>query len=171
MSTDNSSFYSILVSRILLLLQEREGDMKALDEEQVCTYATNARALQTRCTLENVLTKRFDDIIIPIFAEILAVIDRYLNLNLLDPKNLPEDDKKALEALWLAVFSSTHILKLGWLEMAPRVGTEETVSSAEIKVHLAHDFQCQFPFFWIFMETIDSLWDEARSELGLYFYI
>lgn len=163
---DDTSFYGILVRRMLIILKEREIVKERFDIEQVHKYAADGRELQTRCTLENVLTKRFDDIIIPIFAEVLAVIDQFFNLYLLDDRSVPEEDRRDIKTLWFQIFSNKTVLQLTWARMAPRVDTGVDIRAAETRVKLAHGFQCQFPFFWVFMEIIDSLLDKAKTEAG-----
>ena len=78
---DAHNFYGILVKHIKALLEERETHIA--DKEWVLKEALNGRKLQSGGTFQNVLTRRFDEVIIPIFAAIIQFIDHYANLTLL----------------------------------------------------------------------------------------
>jgi hypothetical protein len=79
-SADPQSFHGILVLHIYRLLQERESDLAhwVLDE------ALNASSLEVGGTFRNVLACKIDEVVIPIFAKIIACIDCSYNLDLID---------------------------------------------------------------------------------------
>ena len=62
------------------LLQERETISKS---EWVLDEALSAKKLQSGGTFQNVLKRKLDEVVVPIFAAILAFIDQYSNLSLL----------------------------------------------------------------------------------------
>lgn len=80
-SQGDATFYGSLVKHIKSLLEEREKCL--IDKEWILTEALSGRKLQEGGTFQNVLTRRLDEIIIPIFAKILQFVDQYSNLNLL----------------------------------------------------------------------------------------
>ncbi len=83
-SVDDQTFYGALVKQIKILLKERD-EIKN-DKEWVLNEALNGRHLQSGGTFQNVLTRRLDEVIIPLFAAIIAFIDQYSNLNLVNTK-------------------------------------------------------------------------------------
>lgn len=78
---DDGTFYGGLVKHIKRLLEE--GEKHLLDKEWVLKEAMSGRKLQSGGTFQNVLTRRLDEVIVPIFAAILSSIDQYSNLSLL----------------------------------------------------------------------------------------
>ena len=81
---DDKTFYGALVKQIKVLLKERDEIMN--DNQWVLNEALNGRHLQSGGTFQNVLTRRLDEVIIPIFAAIITFIDQYSNLNLISTK-------------------------------------------------------------------------------------
>lgn len=72
--------------RILLLLRERENrsrESSTVSDKWVLEEACNRNSLQCDGTFQNVLGRKFDDEIIPLFANILSFIDCYSNLEIL----------------------------------------------------------------------------------------
>lgn len=82
--TDDQCFYGALVKQIKLLLKEREEIYN--DTEWVLTEALNGRNLQSGGTFQNVLSRRLDEVVTPIFSALIAFVDQYSNLNLIGPK-------------------------------------------------------------------------------------
>ena len=66
------------------MLKERENVQQ--DKEWVLKEALNGRKLQIGRTFQNVLERRLDEVIVPIFAAILSFTDQYSNLDLMKPR-------------------------------------------------------------------------------------
>ena len=64
----------------------KERDEIQNDAEWVLNEALNGRHLQSGGTFQNVLCRRIDEILTPIFAALLAIVDQYSNLNLLSAR-------------------------------------------------------------------------------------
>lgn len=111
-------------------------------------------SLQSGGTFKNVLARRLDEVIIPILAEIIAFLDHNCNLSLLQEKA----DATPLFELWLKIFQSS--LTEERLRYEQMVGTRNVVMARE-------EFECQFPFFWLVKETIDTLWETAKGIAGI----
>lgn len=79
--TAHTTFYGALVKHIKSLLKERE--QIPIFKEWVLNEALSTEKLQNGGTFQNVLTRRFDEVVIPLFADILLFVDHYSNLNLL----------------------------------------------------------------------------------------
>ena len=115
--------------------------------------ALNAVKLQNGGTFRNVLARKLDGVIIPIFAGIIGFIDRNYNLNLIRDKA----DKPATFHFWLDMFRDPQIMQFHYDEMAVR----EQVPGAGGRMS-EEDFRCHLPFSWLIKETFDSQWDNAK---------
>ena len=141
------------------LLKEREEDRPDLSE-WVLSEALNASKLEVGGTFRNVLARKIDDVVTPIFAKIIACIDCNYNLNLIDPK--AQDSPRS--RFWLAMFGEPKVLHLKYSEMVqgdtvPGIGGKKS----------NQDFECQMPFFWLIRDAVDSQWDSAKSRAGIEF--
>ena len=83
-SIDALTFYGALVKRMKALLKER--DELISESHWVLTEALNGRNLQSGGTFQNVLSRRLDEVFIPVFAAVIVFIDQYSNLNLVKDK-------------------------------------------------------------------------------------
>ena len=79
---DTKTFYGALVKHIKNLLEEREKSL--LDQEWVLKEALSGKKLQSGGTFQNVLSRKLDEVIIPIFAAVLLFVDQFSNLNILE---------------------------------------------------------------------------------------
>ena len=78
----DDTFYGALVKHIKNLLEEREMINQTF-KDWVLNEALSTKKLQSGGTFQNVLTRRLDEVIVPLFADILLFVDHYFNLNLL----------------------------------------------------------------------------------------
>jgi len=86
-----------------------ERDQIRKDEKNwVLNQALSTRKLQNGGTFQNVLARKLDEVLVPIFSEIIALVDRNYNLDCLDPKN----EKSPLSQFWLAMFRNSDIVQL-----------------------------------------------------------
>ena len=143
---------------IYRLLREREAERTDLSD-WVLTEALNSSNLEVGGTFRNVLARKIDDVVIPIFAKIIASIDRNYNLDLINPK----DGETPLSQFWLAMFRDPNIQKLRYSDMVmgdkvPGLGGRK----------LDQDFRCSMPFFWLIKDAVESQWDNAKSHAGLF---
>ena len=154
--SDDSYFYATLVRHILFVLKERE---EILDEDSgwVLNEAMSKRKLQSGGTFRNVLSRKLDEVIIPIFAEVLVSIDRYSNLDLVRKGSPPH-----IRQLWLSAFPI--LCKFSYADITTQGGDQ--LAGMGQRRSTSSEFQCQFPFFWLVKETVDSHWDNAISVTG-----
>ena len=143
-SLGTRSFYSILVSHIHLALKRRERDLAEYEKDWVGFEARNPKKLQSGGTFRNVLSRRIDEVVTPIFSEVITKIDQNCNLNLLDEKNLGS----TLSTLWLSIFNS---LKIDSVTLLQRNAT------VDIK------FKCKFPFSWLIYSSIEAAWTTIEA--------
>ena len=131
-----------------VLLQKEDVEQ---DEEWVLDEAMNGKKLQSGGTFRNVLSRKLDEVITPIFAEVLQFVDHYCNLDLVRKSSPPH-----VRQLWLSAFGCQELCHFSYEEM--RVGGQ--------RKSLANEFCCQFPFFWLVRDVVDSHWDNTVSITG-----
>ena len=114
-------------------------------------------------TFKKALWRRFQCVVAPILAEVIAYVDRDGNLELAASKD------PWLSNLWLNVFEDSSFATINYGMFMTR---EEAVDVVRSKVpvlksgYRGHVFQCRFPFSWILKERIDELYREARNIAG-----
>ena len=153
---NDDMFYAALVRHIHAVLKERE---EVMGEETgwVLNEAMSRKKLQSGGTFRNVLSRKLDEVIIPIFAEVLVSIDRYSNLDLVRKGSPPH-----IRQLWLSAFPV--LCKFSYADMTTQGGDQ--LAGMGQRRSTSSEFRCQFPFFWLVKETVDSHWDNAISVTG-----
>ena len=161
-SADDSTFHGILVRHIHQLLRERDR-IREDDKNWVLNEALSARKLQNGGTFQNVLARKLDDVIVPIFSEIIALVDCNYNLNHLNTK----EENSSLNRFWLAMFRDPSIMQLSYEDMVTTQGGghREQVPGAGGRM-AEEDFKCQLPFSWLVKEAVDTQWHSAKSTVG-----
>jgi len=145
------------VRHIHRLVSERD-QIREDEKHWVLHEALNTRKLQNGGTFQNVLTRKLDEVLIPIFSEIIALVDRNYNLDHLNPKN----KNSSLSQFWLTMFRNSAIVQLRYEDMATRCGHREQVPGAGGRM-AEEDFKCQLPFSWLVKEAVDAHWHSAKS--------
>lgn len=158
MLSDLSSFYGVLVMHIYNLLCEREADRPDLSD-WVLREALNASKLEVGGTFRNVLARKIDDVVIPIFSKIIGCIDCHCNLNLISASEDAVMTRRC--EFWIAIFKDSNIFHLKYSEMVQ--------GNAMLSVGrgiAGQHFECQTPFFWLIKEAVDSAQHDARIRSG-----
>ena len=159
--SDECTFFGALVKHILSVLKERDKIVQ--EGEWVLMEAKNEKRLQSGGTFRNVLSRKLDEVVVPIFAEILAFVDHYSNLDLIS-KNSQDQPR---DLFWLTVFTNESLCKFSFEQIAMGGGSTHQIPGVSGKrVSVFDEFKCQFPFFWLIKDTVDSLWDSAKSVAG-----
>ena len=133
-----------------------EGKGWLEDVAKACTVNENG-------TFKKALWRRFQYVVAPILAEVIAYVDRDGNLELAASKD------PWLSNLWLNVFEDSSFATINYGMFMTR---EEDVDVVRSKVpvlksgYRGHVFQCRFPFSWMLKERIDELYRVARSVAG-----
>ena len=143
------------------LLRMREEGTPDLSE-WVVNEALNASKLEIGGTFRNVLIRKIDEILIPIFAKIIAYIDCNYNLDLLEPNA----QDSPCSRFWLAMFGESRIWQLKYSEIL-----EGNVVPGVRGKKSNQDFKCQMPFFWLIRDAVNSQWDVARNRAGTCFIL
>ena len=121
----------MIVKLIKKILQEQEKD--TLPHAWIVKEAQDIKNLQNAGTFRNALVRKFDSILVPILAEIIAFVDENCNLDLLESPDLRD--------LWLMIFRSDELCQTKLFQLA-------SISKAD---HLVNKgiWEFEFPFSWI----------------------
>ena len=128
------------------------------EKDWVIDESMNKKNLLHGETLCNALSRRVDKVVVLIFAEIITVIDRNFNLNLIDSSNL----NTPLSQFWLSMFSNPLIMQFKYTDF---VNVRDHFPGAGAR-KAASDFMCKLPFSWLIYEAVHSLWDKVNSSTG-----
>lgn len=111
------------------------------------------RKLHIGGTFKNALARKIDEVVIPLFAEVIALADHNFNLSHLKQLSI---EQSAVQEFWLRMFSDPKVLQLNYSEI---VGRE--------KVAVVDDnFKCHLPFSWLIKDAVDNQWELARTTSG-----
>ncbi|XP_075580950.1 E3 ubiquitin-protein ligase rnf213-alpha-like [Pelecanus crispus] len=148
-SSVSSHFMTILKKRICYLLQERE---KHVQEPREWIFH---RALSTKFILEDTSFRRalwmhLEDIVVNIFAQILAVVDANNNLD-----HISQDSP--LAELWLQMFQEETFLKIKYTRQAVDAQIPVLSMTEDPNTSLC----CQFPFSWVLKAYLDDVWEKV----------
>ena len=137
------------------MLKKRD-EIVGFDKDWVLNEALDCRRLQQGGTFRNSLTRRLDEVIIPIFAAVIAFCDQYCNLNLV--RGINEND--SVLRFWLSMFKNSDVVLFNYEDMATNPKSDIGGGKA------SEDFECKMPFFWIIKEAIDSIWNSVSNNAG-----
>ena len=150
----------VLAKRLHELLEERdqrapkEGKEWLEDEAKSCTVKETG-------TFKKALWRRFQSVVAPILAEVIAYIDRDENLE------LAASEHPWVSRLWLNMFEDDSFTDLNYRMFMSR---EEDVEKVPVlkSGYRSHVFKCRFPFSWLLKKRIDEMYREARSIAGAF---
>ena len=112
-------------------------------------------------TFKKALWRRFQSVVSPVLAEVIAYVDRDGNLE------LAGSEDTWVVNLWLRVFQDSSLTELSYESFqegdVPVVRNKVPVAKSGYRSHV---FQCRFPFSWLLKERIDELYRDARSIAG-----
>ena len=137
-----------------------------LDDDWVLSEALDAKKLHNGGTFRNVLSRRLDEVVVPLFSEIIAMIDRYYNLDLV----YQADWDSPLSQFWLAMFQYTgHRSHIDSFIMPVLQKSRQQVHG--LGAQISEDFKTRLPFSWIVKECVDAHWDNVKAIAGTYLFI
>ena len=160
-------FHHILIEHISSILQERDAIIPD-SKNWVFLESVESKKLRQGGTFRNCLSKKFDEVIVPIFAEILGTIDKNYNLSLIHDA---PDQSSLIAKLWLGIFANKQICTFSYNDVVLKNQQQQQhnyrVRVPGIGALLAlPDYRCKFPFSWVVRDTIDSQWDNATALVG-----
>ncbi|XP_055510302.1 E3 ubiquitin-protein ligase RNF213-like [Leucoraja erinacea] len=153
-----SSFLALMKQRLHSLLVKRDEESFSATEWML-REASNVEALQEGGTFRHTLWKRIQTVVTPLLAQIISVIDRDCNLNL-----LRDDTPLFVRKLWMNIFNDANLLDLPY---------NRTIFSLESEI-VVHNYMKmdvlnisnELPFSWRIKEFLDELWIQAQYMEG-----
>ena len=131
------------------------------------SVSMQSKKLRQGGTFRNCLSRKFDEIVVPIFAEILSVIDKNFNLNLI--YNAP-DQSSLIARLWLDIFADKKICCFNYNDMVAKDQKQQLNYRSRVPgigaLLASPRYVCKFPFSWLVKDAIDSQWDNASALAG-----
>ncbi|XP_029311958.1 LOW QUALITY PROTEIN: E3 ubiquitin-protein ligase rnf213-beta [Cottoperca gobio] len=148
-------FQEVMLSRLAEASAQREK-MMGSPKEWVSREAKKLPALQEGGTLRHTLWRYLQSTVTPILANMLEVMDRNANLDLLSDDRLSQ----GLITLWLDILADSQILVLTPLQ-------NPSESDQEVPVHYyfmldGEEHPCAAPFSWLISMHLKSLWEESE---------
>ncbi|XP_041633633.1 E3 ubiquitin-protein ligase rnf213-alpha isoform X2 [Cheilinus undulatus] len=154
-------FLQIVKRHLHSLLSCHDGNtFSSIKSNWVIKEASNIDALQEGGTFRNTLWKRVQAVVVPFLAQLLSVIDRDRNLDLLLDSKCDESVKK----LWLDIFSDEKLLEIPHLTLDHNNETKTIV----VQNNIAQDqiMSCSMPFSWRIRNYLEELWVHALQHEG-----
>ncbi|XP_078017826.1 E3 ubiquitin-protein ligase rnf213-alpha isoform X1 [Epinephelus lanceolatus] len=143
------------------LLATNEGNaFSAIKSNWVMKEASNIDALQEGGTFRHTLWKRVQAVVIPLLAQLVSVIDRDQNLDILLDRNCGEHVKR----LWLDIFGNVKLLKIPRLTMDHNSETRTVLVQNYIAQN--RNVSCSMPFSWRIKDYLEELWVHALQHEG-----
>ena len=155
-----STFMSVLCQRIGQLLTERDERAGHLADKWVQSKALATGDLQAGGTFSRALWLKIQSTVTPLFAEILGILDRCSNMDLL------RSDLGWVQQLWLQLLASPEVVPLSY-ESFLVLMREEEAQQLRQRVPMPamgaknQSFQAEFPFSWLVKQHIDAMMPQA----------
>ncbi|XP_050960325.1 E3 ubiquitin-protein ligase rnf213-alpha-like, partial [Labeo rohita] len=156
--TLHTEFIKVLKKRLhSLLMAHDENTISA--KSWVFKEALNIDALQEGGTFRHALWRRVQAVVTQYFAQLVSIIDRDCNLDLLLDRNSDESLKK----LWLDIFGDVELLNVPHTRLD--YNPEKTIL---VQNHIAvnRNVGCSMPFSWRIKEYLEELWVHALQLEG-----
>ena len=143
-ASDQQVFCKALLEHIFEYLKAKKDIQPQLYKQSwAIKEALDAKSLHESGSYINTLFFKADRVIATALSNILNIVDRYCNLHLL----LLEDT--VITTLWLNIFEDPKIVDASAV-------IEYSDSDSNNAVFAT--FKCQFPFFWLLVDSIESQW-------------
>lgn len=153
-SIDKSSFDCRLVQFVTAVLKEMDDkNSKAKD----WAFEEALKHSQISGTFRNALSRRLDQILLPILAKVIALIDKNFNLTIIHEHRDHVRILSPIASLWLEIFSERKLCKISYEDVFANASVVKTKKWVpRIGASLSDQFyKCQFPFSWICREVIN----------------
>ncbi|XP_043570887.1 E3 ubiquitin-protein ligase rnf213-alpha-like isoform X2 [Chiloscyllium plagiosum] len=153
-----ASFLSMMKQRLHSLLLKRDEESINATEWMV-REASNLEALQEGGTFRHTLWKQVQKVVTPFLAQIISIIDRDCNLNL-----LIDETPELVQTLWLDIFSDLNLLDIPYNRDILSLQSEIVVHNYMKMDVLA--ISNMLPFSWRIKDFLDELWIRAQYMEG-----
>ncbi|KAJ7989846.1 hypothetical protein DPEC_G00308720 [Dallia pectoralis] len=154
-------FLRIVKRRLHSLLSSCDGDtLKLSSNNWVIGEASNVDALHEGGTFRHTLWKRVQAAVIPFLAQIVSIIDRDRNLDIL----LDSNSGEAVKMLWLDIFGNDKLLDVPYMRLDHN--SESKSILVQNYIGLDKNIGCGMPFSWRIKDYLDELWVHALQREG-----
>ncbi|XP_066519298.1 E3 ubiquitin-protein ligase rnf213-alpha-like [Hoplias malabaricus] len=152
------TFSKALKKRLHLLLKAREESTDR-PKNWVSREAANIEALQEGGTFKQTLWRRVQTVITPLLAQLISVIDRNCNLDLLLDDNCEDEVKN----LWLLIFGQ-KLLDIPYIQIVQN--SEAPTILIQNHISVGRTMSCIMPFSWKIKDLLDDLWEYTLQKEG-----
>uniref|UniRef100_UPI003AABD3E1 E3 ubiquitin-protein ligase rnf213-alpha n=1 Tax=Centroberyx gerrardi TaxID=166262 RepID=UPI003AABD3E1 len=135
-------------------------DGNSIKNNWVIKEASNIDALQEGGTFRHTLWKRVQAVVIPFLAQLVSIIDRDQNLNILLDSNCGEAVKK----LWLDIFGNDKLLDVPYVTLDRNSETRTILVQNYFSAD--RNVGCSMPFSWRIKDYLEELWVHALLHEG-----
>ncbi|XP_061431037.1 LOW QUALITY PROTEIN: E3 ubiquitin-protein ligase rnf213-alpha-like [Lethenteron reissneri] len=156
----HGEFSEELMRQILRLMKRRDEDTDA-PCDWMLKEACKVNAIQEGGSFRHTLWRRLQAVVTPLLAQLLSVVDRDSNLDLLLGPTCQQD----LRSLWMQVFRDTRVLHVPYsndISWGRREEIRMPSSYGEQQQRALQGQGCALPFSWIFRQQLEQLWWEAK---------
>jgi len=157
-------FHHVLIDHISKLMLERDSDMPNA-KDWAYIESVDSKKLRQGGTFRNCLSRKFDEVIVPIFANILGSIDKNYNLSLIH--NVKDDQSSLIAQLWLGIFANKQVCRFTYNDVVTKNQKQQQNYRGKVPgigtLLASPDFICKFPFSWLVKDAIDSQWNNATA--------
>ncbi|XP_069050628.1 E3 ubiquitin-protein ligase rnf213-alpha isoform X2 [Lepisosteus oculatus] len=154
-----ASFLKTMKRRLHALLVTHDENTPS-PKNWVFKEASNIDALQEGGTFRHTLWKRVQAVVIPFLAQVISMIDRDCNLDLLVDSNSVESVKK----LWLEIFGNLKLLYIPYTKVDRN--SESKTILVQNYMKLDHNLCSTMPFSWRIKDHLDELWVHVLQREG-----
>ncbi|XP_048046866.1 E3 ubiquitin-protein ligase rnf213-alpha isoform X2 [Megalobrama amblycephala] len=157
--TLQAEFLKTLKKRIYsLLMAHDENTISA--KSWVSKEALNIDALQEGGTFRHALWRRVQAVVTPFLAQLVSVIDRDCNLDLL----LDTNSEESLKKLWLNIFGDVKLLNVPYTSV--KNNSEMKTILVQNYIAVDRNMGCTMPFSWRIKDCLEDLWVHAFQREG-----
>ncbi|KAK2833428.1 hypothetical protein Q5P01_017317 [Channa striata] len=153
-----SEFLQTVKRHLHSLLAAHDGN--TFKSNWVIKEASNIDALQEGGTFRNTLWKRVQAVVVPLLAQLVSVIDRDQNMDILLDRNCGESVKR----LWLDIFSNDKLLEIPQMQLDHN--SETTTILVQNSISQDKIMRCSLPFSWRIKDYLEELWVHALQHEG-----
>ncbi|MED6266663.1 hypothetical protein CHARACLAT_004333, partial [Characodon lateralis] len=140
---EDSAFVKLVRKHLYALLKEYEANILS-PKNWVLNQASNVSALQEGGTFLHTLWRKVQTVVTPLLANLVSVIDRDCNLDLL------VDEGQDIRELWFEIFGSKEMLNVPYV-------TEINMLIVQSHVIGGDTMHCKMPFSWCIKDFLDEL--------------
>ncbi|KAM3876274.1 LOW QUALITY PROTEIN: E3 ubiquitin-protein ligase rnf213-alpha-like [Diretmus argenteus] len=150
-------FVTVVRKRLHSLLEDYEADI-SYPKHWVLKEASNDTALQEGGTFTHALWRKVQAVVTPLLANLVSVIDRDCNLDLLI------DGGEDIKNLWLEIFTCKEMLDVPYV----RVESNSKVFMVQSHLVAGNTMRCAMPFSWWIKDFLDVLLMQTRKHEDLF---